>query len=108
MHLPVIALTASAMKRDRERCLTAGMDACISRPFNAHDLERLVETLANKTSYGATHTSEPETRESINDFSNALARLDNNADILREQMRLFVEDSPALLARIQSAIGSAS
>ena len=45
-HVPVIAMTAHALKGDRERCLTAGMDGYISKPLNATSLYDLVESLA--------------------------------------------------------------
>ncbi|MBL8352728.1 MAG: PAS domain S-box protein [Burkholderiaceae bacterium] len=37
-RLPVIAMTAHASPRDRERCRAVGMDDCIAKPFDPHDL----------------------------------------------------------------------
>jgi signal transduction histidine kinase/CheY-like chemotaxis protein len=49
-HIPIIALTANAIKGDRERCLEAGMDGYISKPVRAEDvfeaLDRLVPAAA--------------------------------------------------------------
>ncbi len=47
-HLPIIALTAGAMESDREKCLAAGMDGYVAKPFQMHDLLDALEAHAPK------------------------------------------------------------
>jgi signal transduction histidine kinase/DNA-binding response OmpR family regulator len=48
-RIPVIALTANAMKGDRERCLEAGMDAYASKPINPEQLKTTIRTLLQQS-----------------------------------------------------------
>jgi signal transduction histidine kinase/CheY-like chemotaxis protein len=46
VHLPIIAMTAHAMKGDRERCIAAGMDSYISKPLEINELIELLENFS--------------------------------------------------------------
>jgi CheY-like chemotaxis protein len=47
-HIPIIALTAHAMKGDQDRCREAGMDAYLSKPIHSTDLLDMVQTYGKK------------------------------------------------------------
>ncbi|MBF0524318.1 MAG: PAS domain S-box protein [Deltaproteobacteria bacterium] len=47
-HIPIIAMTALAMKGDQERCLEAGMDGYLTKPINPDDVITYIESLAQE------------------------------------------------------------
>ena len=49
-HIPIVALTAHAMKSDQDRCVAAGMDGYLSKPIQAADLLNMVEAYSKKES----------------------------------------------------------
>jgi len=42
-HVPIIALTANALERDRRDCIEAGMDDYLAKPLELSDLRRMLE-----------------------------------------------------------------
>lgn len=69
-RMPVIALTAHAMKDDRERCITAGMDGYLSKPIRAQELEEILEKYVTRRAE-VTNPGEPAVRISRCNSSSA-------------------------------------
>jgi len=99
-HLPIFAMTAHAMKGDRERCLEAGMDGYITKPVRFSDIE---QTLAGLARTPATPNRPVEAAASWNRIE-ALDRIGGDEELLRDLCHIFLEESPKLLQRLQHAV----
>ena len=108
-HIPIIAMTAHALKEDRDRCLAAGMDGYVSKPLQ---LERLLEAIeiyavpsARETSVPDAVVATPPTESTFTlDRAAALQRVGGDAELLKEILDLFIQECPQYLSAIGSAI----
>jgi PAS domain S-box-containing protein len=101
-HLPIVAMTAHAMKGDRERCLAAGMDGYLSKPVQREELIDAVERHSYESP--APEKDRLARKQPGLDRAAVLARLDGDEELLAELAGLFIQDSPKRLSAIQQAI----
>ena len=91
--VPIIALTAHALRGDAERCLAAGLDAYLSKPISGERLIELVETL------GTT-----ETASAPFDLEEAVRTCYGKYPLFQEMVDCFFQESPELLEEIGQAL----
>ena len=105
-HVPIVAMTAHAMKGDAERFLQAGMDAYISKPIQAPRLFEIIDDLLT-THPQSQITDSSKTVPSVGvDLEAALAQVGGDLDLLKEIALLFCEDGPLMLEEIRRSIDS--
>src|SRR5580692_3053369 len=101
-HLPIFAMTAHAMKGDRERCLESGMDGYITNPVRFSDIEETLSGLACATV--AVARPKPAEEAASWNKAEALGRIGGDEELLEELCQIFLEESPKLLQKLRQAL----
>jgi len=101
-HVSIVAMTAHAMRGDRERCLAAGMDDYLTKPIDPQQLYTVLERI----SPGSTAAEPAAQPGSGSVYDTVLARVGGDVQFLSEISVLFSEDLPRHLAAIQRTLAA--
>ena len=110
-RVPIIALTAHAMKGDRDYCLKAGMNDYVSKPTSTHDLAAAIDRCISGLSRlgdAVPAAENPPGNPGARDFDREgfLERTMGDQSLVREMVEAFLADSPMLLDGISAAISA--
>jgi CheY-like chemotaxis protein/nitrogen-specific signal transduction histidine kinase/HPt (histidine-containing phosphotransfer) domain-containing protein len=119
-HVPILAMTAYAMKGDQERCLRAGMDGYVAKPTRPLQLLKALEvavpTVTEPSSLTLPSPSAPEEKGTVDgpdgvapvgedpEWGAALAQVGGDRQLLARLAGIFLEEYPKELAAIAAAI----
>lgn len=99
-HIPIIAMTAYALKGDRERCLDAGMDNYVAKPIHAEDLLEAIAAVVGTSA----KAKDPSKEEAAFDWNEAFRAVRGGVEMRKLVMETAVEEAPPLMAALRDAV----
>jgi CheY-like chemotaxis protein/HPt (histidine-containing phosphotransfer) domain-containing protein len=106
-HVPIIAMTAHAMRGDRERCIEAGMDDYVSKPISSFTLLEAIHRVVPLHAREAEAASAVEPSESVADAGELevlLEAFNNDGAFFMDVADMFITDYPPMVKTVEKAI----
>ena len=100
IHIPIVAMTAHAMKGDRELCLEAGMDGYLMKPIRAEQLFRQIEEISNSLP-AAESSLETATSTGVVNWALAGQAVNGDQNLLDQVLAAFLEEGPQLVETLK-------
>ncbi|BBO85580.1 hypothetical protein DSCO28_61460 [Desulfosarcina ovata subsp. sediminis] len=103
-HIPIVAMTAHAMKGDRERCIEAGMDDYVPKPIASATLRKTILRILPVAAPAPAASEAAAGTDAGADLAVLMEAFNNDGTFFKDVAGMFISDYPPMLETIEKAI----